>query len=163
MKQSDAANILNLAGEITPKEVKQSYRSAAKKYHPDINPAGSEMMKIINEAFETLKEFSGTLENEEVEFSYPDQVNAALNAIFDYPGLKIEICGSWVWVTGETREHKETLKEAGFRYASKKKAWSYRPAGWKSRNRRENSMQDIREMHGSQEYKRQHRPALAAA
>ena len=48
MQHSDAVNILGLSGDITSEIVKQSYRLAAKKYHPDVNPAGAEMMKIIN-------------------------------------------------------------------------------------------------------------------
>jgi hypothetical protein len=41
------------AGPRTP--IKVAYRQAAQKYHPDVNPNGSEVMKAINAAFETLQ------------------------------------------------------------------------------------------------------------
>lgn len=41
------------AGPETP--IKTAYRQAARKYHPDINPNGSEVMRAINAAFRTLR------------------------------------------------------------------------------------------------------------
>jgi hypothetical protein len=29
--------------------------------------------------------------------------------------VEIEICGLWVWVGGETKKHKDTLKAAGYK------------------------------------------------
>jgi len=48
----DAAKILGLSGSLKPQETKTAYRAAYKKYHPDINPAGEDMMKVINEAYD---------------------------------------------------------------------------------------------------------------
>ena len=61
-----------------------------------------------------------------------------------------EICGAWIWVFGDTFTHKAILKENGFRYAGKKKAWNFRPENWKSRGRGKTSMEDIRIKYGSQ-------------
>ena len=41
----DAAKLLGLSGKITSEQVKEAYHKACKKYHPDVNPAGEEMMK----------------------------------------------------------------------------------------------------------------------
>jgi hypothetical protein len=41
MKVTDAAQILGLAGQITPDDVKAAYREAARRYHPDVNPESS--------------------------------------------------------------------------------------------------------------------------
>ena len=151
MQHSDAINILGLSGDITPEIVKQAYRLAAKKYHPDVNPAGAEMMKIINDAFDTLKDYTGTIaEEEENEEGYPEALNEALNAIIGLEDLIVEICGAWVWVTGETFPHKQILKDTGFKFAGKKKAWHFRPENWKSRSRGKSSMDEIREKYGSQ-------------
>ena len=65
MKISDAAHILGLTGEITAEIVKKAYRAAAQKYHPDRNPAGLEMMKLVNAAFDVLKNWAGNLEAKE--------------------------------------------------------------------------------------------------
>ncbi len=149
MKHTDAAKILGLSGEITPDRVKEAFRQSAKKYHPDINPAGAEMMKVINASFECLKDYTGTLEEDLSEDGYTASLNEALNAIITCSGLSIEVCGAWVWVIGDTFKHKKILKESGFRYASKKQSWYFRPEDWKSYSRGNFSMSDIRDRYGS--------------
>jgi hypothetical protein len=152
MKLSDAVQILGLSGAINPETVKHAYREGAMKYHPDINPAGKEMMQLINEAYETLKDCEGTVENTAADSqgrTYPEAVNAALNAIIGLSGLDVEICGAWVWVGGNTYPHRATLKAAGFFFAGQKKMWFYRPDDWRSTSRGSFSMDDIRSRYGS--------------
>lgn len=152
MKLNDAAKILNVSGDVSPEIVKKAYRRACAKFHPDRNPAGEEMMKAVNAAYEALKEHVGSVaksENPEYEANYDDDLNDALNAIIDLEGLIIEICGAWVWVSGNTKEHKDALKAAGYWWAAKKKAWYFRPADWKSASRGGFSMDKIRDYHGS--------------
>lgn len=153
MKITDAAKLLNLSGDVTSKDIKKAYRAAALKYHPDKNPAGAEMMKIINAAFDVLKDYSGTIPANDEQTTdaqnYGEAVNTALNAIIDLAGLTIEICGIWVWVAGDTFTHKAALKEAGFKYASKKKSWYFRPIEWSSSSRGSFSMDEIRDTYGS--------------
>jgi len=148
----DAAKILGLTGSLNPEDTKAAYRAACKKYHPDINPVGEEMMKIINQAYDALKDYTGEMRSEQTD--YGDLLNDALNAISGLPALVIEICGSWVWVTGETRAHKDTLKESGFKWAAKKKAWYFRPEEFSSCSKGTKSLEEIREKYGS---KRPHR------
>lgn len=147
----DAAKILGLSGDVTPQEAKTAYRASCKKYHPDVNPVGEEMMKVINEAYEALKDYSGAIKSEQTD--YGDLLNDALNAVFGLSGLVIEICGSWVWLTGDTRAHKDALKEAGFKWAAKKKAWYFRPEQFRSRSKGSTSLEDIRTKYGSQQPK----------
>ena len=163
MQQTDAMNILGLSGDITPEIVKQAFRAAAKKYHPDINPAGAEMMKVINDAFDTLKDYTGTFSEEEHNECYPEALNVALNAIIGLEGLIIEICGAWVWVSGETFPHKQILKDNSFKFAGKKKAWHFRPENWKSRSRGKSSMDDIRVKYGSHSPKTKSRKYIGNA
>ena len=165
MKISDAAHILELTGEITPEIVKRAFRKAAQKYHPDRNPAGLEMMKLINAAFNLLKNWSGNLDNEGATkegAAYPHAVSEALNAIIDLTGLNIEICGAWVWVDGETYQHRAALKEVNFQYAPNKKRWYFRPEDWASSSRGGMSMDDIRDKYGSSTPHRQQRRSLPA-
>lgn len=143
----DAAKILALCGEITPEATKAAYREACKKYHPDVNPVGEDMMKLVNQAYDALQDHSGEIKEQQTD--YGDLLNDALNAVFGLCGLVIEICGAWVWITGNTREHKDVLKAAGFKWASKKKAWYFRPEEFRSRSKGEKSLDDIREKYGS--------------
>lgn len=151
MKLQDAASILGLEGNVDAEMVRKAWVAAAKKYHPDVNSAGLEMMKVINAAYERLKGFVGTLgsiHKAESGRSYPDFLNDALNVIIATP-LEIEICGAWVWVGGDTRAYRDVLKGAGYRWAPNKKRWYFRPAEWKSRSRGKYTMDDIRGFHGS--------------
>ena len=151
MKISDAAKILGLSGELEPGAIKQAYRAAAMKYHPDRNPAGAEMMKFINAAYDVLKDFSGNIPDggEAATQDYPDALNDALNAILQLDGLVIEVCGAWLWVSGDTYKHKALLKKSGFKFAPRKKHWYFRPDDWVSSSRGAYSMEDIRNKFGS--------------
>ncbi|MEO0384167.1 MAG: DnaJ domain-containing protein [Pseudomonadota bacterium] len=147
MNVYDAAKILSVSGDVTPKQVKAAYVAACKKYHPDINPAGAEMMKVINAAFDVLRDYSGTLKDEQS--TYGEHFNDALNAVFSLSGLSVEICGVWLWVTGETRQYKDVLKGAGFKWAHEKKAWYFRPEQHRSFSRGSATLEEIREKYGS--------------
>ncbi len=120
------------------------------------------MMKIINAGFDALRDFSGKIpaSDEPSPEDYPQAVNNALNAVLGREGLEIEIYGVWVWISGETFKHKTVLKEAGFKYASKKKSWYFRPEDWCSSSRGSYSMDDIRGRYGSSKPSRPHRQSL---
>lgn len=147
----DALSILNIQpSNLTIEDIKIAFRRAAAKYHPDHNPAGLEMMKMVNVAYDTLKELDLTKINHTTPNTsdYGDAINNALNAIINL-GLEIELCGAWVWVSGDTKPHKDTLKAAGFFWSPKKFCWYFRPADYKSHNRSSWSMNRIREIYGS--------------
>jgi len=86
-----------------------------------------------------------------------------LNSIIDLEGIEIEICGAWVWVSGETYPHKAIFKEANFKYAGKKKRWYFRPDDWESKARGNFSMDDIRNKYGSDKPKRKSQKSLETA
>ena len=164
MKLIDAAKILGLDGMINPEMVAIAYRKMAMQFHPDRNPAGLEMMQAINEAREALREYKGSIESGHTgPKDYADILSDAINAIIYCDGLDIEICGSWVWVSGDTKPHKEILKGAGYRWASKKKMWYYRPSDWKSHSFGNFSMTEIREIHGSDRISTVSRPSIKMA
>lgn len=73
---------------------------------------------------------------------------AALDNLNGIPDIRTEICGCWIWITGETKAHKEALKEIGCRYCSKKKCWAFHPSGT-GRGRGKRSMNGIRAKYGS--------------
>ena len=155
MTLNEALNIFNLK-ETDQSEIKKVYKKLSLKYHPDKNPLGSEIMQSINAAYKVLKE--SNLDNvshteSEKAYNYCDTLETVLNAIIELDGLDIEVCGNWVWVGGNTKEHKEVLKENKFRWSKNKSKWYFRPEEKKFKKRRYNgqsSMEDIRTSHGSQ-------------
>jgi hypothetical protein len=161
MIMHDAAIILGIQGKLNPEIVKAAYRAAMKRYHPDVNPAGLDMAKLINDAFDALKDCHETITPHETGQNYPEALSDALNAIIALAGLELEICGAWLWVSGDTLPHKEALKAAAFQWAPKKKQWYFRPDGFRSFSRGSSTMQDIRTKYGSCRPERQDRPALS--
>jgi hypothetical protein len=163
MDKREAVNLLNIEEtEINPEIVKAAYRKACSKYHPDRNAAGLEMMKMINIAYELLRECNETIEHK-ADINYSDDVNTALNAIVGLQGIEIEICGTWVWVTGNTFEHKEIFKGAGYYWASKKLAWYFKPDGQRTSSRGQYVLADIRLKHGSEKVAFKQRQQLKGA
>lgn len=51
MNQHDALKVLGLSGQVSPESIKLAYKKACSKYHPDRNPAGLEIMKMVNVAY----------------------------------------------------------------------------------------------------------------
>lgn len=169
MKIQDALNILGLSGEVTLEACREAYRRASMKYHPDRNPGGLEMMQAVNAAWAFIQswDFSRGVPTGDSDANYGDALNAAINALVGLQGLSVEVCGAWLWVSGNTYPHKAALKESGFMWASKKKQWYFRPAEWSSANRYgEWQMDDIRRFYGSEKVevpKQRSAPQLAMA
>ena len=166
-----AAKVLGISGEITAEIVEKAYRRAAMKYHPDRNPAGLVMMKAVNAARLALADFRGNLDHPEEAAQYGGDLNDAISHLLHSVGLDLEICGAWLWVTGETRAHKDTIKafetdsSNKFRWHSKKLAWYFAPNDFKGRRRSRGNvnMEDIRDRYGSAHVATQSRSAIGAA
>ena len=150
LTHKQALDIFGLNGKAVFSDIKLAYRKACSQYHPDRNPAGLEMMKVINSAWSALSDYvEGSVSvEEESELNLSEEMNDALNAIIGL-GLEIEICGTWIWVSGDTRTHKEALKLGGYKWAPKKMLWHWRPEGSKSWSKGKYSMDEIRSAHGS--------------
>ena len=167
MNIKDALSILGLTATADQDTIKAAYRKACAKYHPDRNPAGLEMMKAVNVAYQFLTKISynGAERpiDEEVNSDFGDMLNDAINAVIGLSGVDIEVCGAWVWLSGNTKAHKETIKSAGYWWAKKKCSWYFRPADYKSRNKGDWDMDKIRDKYGSVSVNNapNHRPALA--
>jgi hypothetical protein len=80
----------------------------------------------------------------------PEEFRKIINTLINLEGLIIEICGSWIWLSGNTFKFKDTIKQMGFKYASNKKMWYL--GKLKGRQRKPQSMDDIRNKYGSDVY-----------
>lgn len=163
-------------GVTTLQALKERYKELAKAYHPDLNPeAGDEAMQQINAQYDELaKRLSRVSSDGRTEATEQEARSAAdlamqyreiIAQIINLKGICIELCGAWLWVSGETYANREALKAAGLRYASKKQMWYWRPEEAAChKSRRGATMSDIRRKYGCDRIKADasaFRPALA--
>lgn len=166
MNIQDALSILGLAKTANQEQIKLAYRKACAKFHPDRNPGGLEMMKSVNVAYSWLleKEYDGSLNpiDGEINTNFGDELMSAINAVIDLEGIIVEVCGSWVWLSGNTKAFKDVIKEAGYFWACKKAKWYFKPEGFKSKGRGTWDMEKIRNTYGSSEVEKNNRARLSA-
>lgn len=77
-----------------------------------------------------------------------DAITAMIKELALIEGIEIEICGTWIWVSGDTYPARDSLKALDFRWASVKKMWHWTP-DTKRRRSKAMSMQWIRDQYGS--------------
>ena len=123
-------------------EAKKIYKQLARKLHPDVG-GSDELFKMLNSIYTNIIENKIYFTNE---FKFDLEIEKIISQILHYENILIEVVGSWVWVSGDTREIKEKLKELNFKWASKKKLWFY--GEMKGRNPNEKSMEDIKSKYG---------------
>ena len=140
------------------KEIKRLYRGLALQNHPD-RGGDEETMKLINIAyFEALKYYDGTKQGkneatgEDIFYNYNENLEKEVLEKFKiFAGkddLTVEILGSWIWITGDTRSHKEQLKEHGFKFSSLKSSWFWHVGKYRKRNGEASDLDGIRERYG---------------
>lgn len=138
----------------TIEEVKALYKTLAKVHHPDKGGDVETMKALSNEyTFVCAKIAQGSgMSKEETEATIlsAESYRDAINAIAHLDGLIVELVGAWIWVTGETRTHKDVLKGAGYIWAHKKLAWYFRTEEYKTRNRSKMTLDEVRNKYGSE-------------
>lgn len=148
----------------TIESLKKEYRKQVKINHPDCGGNETVMKAINNEydyMFNKLKDIHNSkTENENNQNTeQPETFRNIINSLMKLDGLKIEICGSWIWLSGDTYKHKATIKKIGFKWASTKKMWYLGELQRKTRNSL--SMDSIRTKYGSNVYQGQGMLCLA--
>lgn len=131
--------------------LKARYRELCKQFHPDLG-GDLETMKAINVEYEKALRYVVDSKGETLDedsFNIERDLMEVINKIVALKGIIIEVTGRWIWVTGETRQHKDYFKALGFYWACKKLAWYWRPNDAKVHNRRPLSLEQIRHKFGS--------------
>ena len=136
----------------TLSEIKAEYKRLAKANHPDVGGDTATMQAIngqYEEAVERIKRFGERVEREAAAQEVPAEFIAIINAVVGLGGIAVDLVGAWLWVTGNTFPHKDALKAAGFKWASKKKAWYWHPEHAASLGSKK-SLEQIKAKYGSQ-------------
>ncbi|WP_251616875.1 molecular chaperone DnaJ [Senimuribacter intestinalis] len=140
----------------TLEDLKAQYKKLAMANHPD-RGGDLETMKAINaeydDLFKMVKDIHKTKEGKTYEKENneaPEAFRNMMETLIRMNGVHIEIIGCFVWVSGETKPHKDQLKEIGFKWHSKKLCWYLAPADYKKRNKKQFGLDEIRTMYGVQ-------------
>ena len=164
-KLQNAIAIFELAnGQYTLNDIKQVYRKLASANHPD-KGGNTETMQIINTAYEELLKYFATNQTLDINEDGNDESKQFnfefIEALKKMQGVIIEVCGYWVWLTGDTYTHHEKIKALGFKFSGAKKAWYWSPTINQSAYRRGcKSMKGIRKEYGSSIIKTEQQAAI---
>ena len=142
----------------TAEDVKKQYRENARKYHPDLGGDPEDFKAMLTEYEQLWERYKNIHVNsqgetyEKATTETPEEFANIIDILVRLTDVYVEICGSWIWVSGNTKEHVATLKELSFRWSRKKQAWYFHSQPYRKRSRRELSLDEIRDMFGSRHY-----------
>ena len=139
----------------TLEELKKEYKRLALENHPD-RGGDVEVMKAINAEYDIMfnrvkdihinaKGETYTKENTET----PSEFKDIIDKLIRMEGLEIEIIGCFIWLSGNTRAHKDNIKALGFKWHSTKKMWYKAPEDYRKRSKKKYSIEEIRDMYGT--------------
>ncbi len=147
------------ANVTTLDQLKAEYRRLAMKHHPD-RGGNLEAMKAINNEHDKLFEILKAQQNAKADADSTikhttetaEEFRDILDVLLKLRGLTVELCGCWLWISGDTITNKDALKAAGCRWSSGKKMWYWRHPEDSSgyHKGRKYSIGDIRSKYGSQ-------------
>lgn len=138
----------------TIEQLKAQYRDLIKKNHPDVG-GDNDAMKAINieyeELFNRIEQGLTVEQKKENRHTINDGFREVLEKVIFLQGIKIEIIGSWLWISGNTYAVYEQIKQAGFKFSKTKKSWYWYNGIEKKKShcRGRYTMSELRERHGS--------------
>ena len=141
----------------TLEELKKQYRELAFKHHPD-KGGSDETMKEINSNYDTLfQQLKNIHRNKDGEVytskqtvnETSEQFRDIINELMRMDDIVIVIIGCFIWVTGNTKKYKDTLKKLNLKWHSKKLAWYLKPEDYVQRSHKNYDLEEIRKMYGT--------------
>ena len=143
--------------------LRAAYKRLLIKYHPDNNKNDTtDMMQEINAEYDLLfQKLKDTYENSEdyenqtdrqkqaYDWEKDKQLRAIIAALSKFAGLEIELCGTWVYVRGETYPYRKELKVLGMNYNRQKKCWIIHFDDYYKYHKKSVTMSHIRDKYGS--------------
>jgi curved DNA-binding protein CbpA len=143
-------------------ELKAQYRRLAMKHHPDCG-GDTATMQAINAEHDALFEILKAQHNAKADADTTgktykttetaEEFRTIITELLKLEGVIVELCGCWLWLSGNTKEHKDRLKGLGCKWSSSKKMWYWRHVidgyKWHKGNK---TMSQIRNKYGSQTF-----------
>lgn len=132
-------------GYTTPESIKTRYRTLAKQYHPDLGGDTATMQAINAEYLKALQNIDGHMStgadgkehrytyNADIEQAVIDQLRI-LQSLRLPESVTIALIGTWIWVRGDTRPHKDALKNAGCKWSGEKLCWYWHAGSYRRKS-----------------------------
>jgi len=151
-------------------EAKKKFYELAKIHHPDKGGDTAIMQEILNQ-FDKFSPSSEKFTGEKEQFSSMEYA-AIINELMSIPEIVIEIIGSFVWISGNTKPYKDMIKEVnlkGEKFPTYKQAmwhatkclWYFSPTTYRRFSKGSYSLDEIRNMYGSHTVKKNERRQVA--
>lgn len=145
--------------ETPIEDIKRQYVELVKLHHPDVGGT-TEDMAAINAEYERLVKHHYNIHRGRDGQVYTDERQDAPDESASQfagwitrvvgMGLTAEVCGRWVWIYGDTYQHKDELRAMGAGWSRNKRMWYLRPADQGHRHHRHaQDMEEIRAKYGS--------------
>ena len=145
-------------------DIKKLYRQLCSKNHPD-RGGDLEVMKAVNVEYkEVLQNFDGKVEqgsdgkahtytyNENIEEELMVKINELL--ALNLSDIEIDLIGTWLWISGNTKQCKEQLKALKCKWHSKRKVWFFSMQK-KTRYNKKASLSDLAASYGCTTFSKQ--------
>ncbi len=128
----------------TTNEARNLYRQLCHAHHPDLHPENANATQEMQDINAQYDAFCQATRPEEMRqrakqhqwrdptesdfgeaFAQDVRVREAIERIIRLEGISIEVCGVWVWVSGDTKPVKDQLKQAHYQWSPKKAMWYF--------------------------------------
>lgn len=143
--------------------LRSAYKKLLVRYHPDnnaedttadmqeINAEYAALFQRLKNDFEDSGHYDGATNRQKQNYSWEKdkQIREMILALSRLEGLVIEICGVWIYVRGNTIQHKKELHALGLTWNRQKKCWIIHFDDYYRHGQQSMSMSYIREKYGS--------------
>lgn len=140
----------------TQDEAKNTFRKLCMIMHPDKGGKHSDFIELMQQ-FEAFRPTAGKQED-----GQPFNASKFYDMIQNFEsleGLNISFVGSWIWLEGETMQHREAIKKItleGYKAASWakiKKAWFFSPLDYVKKGKPSKGLEEIKNLFGCKTFK----------
>lgn len=140
----------------------KEFRRLCKVLHPDMQGGNPEAFRNLVDEYQDFQRQAKTAQGraegwtdkatgepyEAPDMHLSPETLERLETVLRWPGLIVELLGTWIWITGDTRQYSEQFKALAFRWSPKKQAWYFHAEPYKRRSRHDYTLDEIRARHG---------------
>ena len=143
--------------------LRTAYKKLLLKFHPDnnaedttaqmqeINAEYDKMFQRLKEVYEHSQSYEQQTERQKQAYDWKKdrQIREVITALSRFDGLEIELCGTWVYVRGNTYPYRKELKALGLTFNKHKSCWIIHFDDYYQYHKNPVSMSYIRDKYGS--------------